>query len=123
MNFVEEPSLYFYIGVAISLLIIQYNGLFFYSTLNNDLENIDKAINLTSQKLEWRNIEKNGNNKYTAKSQGLVSWGELITITWDNEGYVYINSICDPYHRPTITAFGQNRKNIKVFLSNIEKFQ
>ena len=123
VNFVQEPSLYLYLVVAISLLIIQYNRLFFYSVLNNDLENIERAINLTSQQLEWRNQEKSGNNKYTVESDGFASWGELITITWDEEGYVYINSICNPYSRPAITAFGRNKKNMKVFLHNLEKLQ
>ena len=45
--------------------------------------------------------------------------GERITIIRDNNK-ILINSICDPDNRPSVSSWGQNRKNVNAFKKRIK---
>jgi hypothetical protein len=48
------------------------------------------------------------------------SWGEQVTIIFDGNK-MYINSICDPDKKSSLTSYGNNKKNIAILLSEIKK--
>jgi hypothetical protein len=123
-SFKSESSMFFFILISILLFIYQYNRLYFYVISINDKNNreIENAISASAESLDWKNVIKHNDTHYTARSRGIFSWGELITITWSIENEcLYINSICDPYLRPAITSGGKNRKNVLVMKKMLEK--
>ena len=78
----------------------------------------------TAKELEWT-IEKETNDIVVAKT-GISwrSWGEQITIIWCKDK-IFFNSICDPDNRPSLSSYGMNKLNRKIFeqflLQNVAK--
>jgi len=63
--------------------------------------------------MNWSFISLNSNYALAFTRFNWASWGERITIIrCENE--ILINSICDPDNRPSVTSWGQNRKNLNA---------
>lgn len=106
--------------IAVFLAFMQYMRLRFkevYLTFTE--EQFQEAIERTKKDLKWR-VKKNNKTFFRAHRAGnwSASRGEMITIIKDNDSLL-VNSICDPDSRMHISAYGQNRKNIQVFLKNL----
>jgi len=69
--------------------------------------------------MEWF-ITNNNQNVIVAHrpSNWTGSWGEQITIV-KLDGYLLLNSICDPEKPASITSFGWNKRNLKSFVNNL----
>lgn len=79
-----------------------------------------KSIALKAGKeMKWSFI--NLTNDYAIATTGFnyASWGERITII-RGENEILINSICDPTNHPSVSSWGQNRKNINAFKRRIK---
>lgn len=109
-----------FLFLAIIFALIQYRRLNFKEirvTYNED--QFQEAIERTVKDLEW-GIDKNNKTLFRAfrTSKWTGSWGEMVTIIKDKDRLL-INSICDPDHMSSVSSYGFNRKNIKIFLKNL----
>lgn len=106
---------YIWVLPAIAFFFIQKRRLKFkiiYISVNKNT--FDEVIEQTSRELEWK-IKKTANNTVVAKSGfSWRSWGEQITIIWCKDKILF-NSICDPDSRPSVSSFGMNKANRKIF--------
>ena len=105
---------------AIIFAIIQYRRLNF-KKLNKRLtpQEFKTIAEQAGEEMNWNfmNLTKD----YVIAVTGLnwASWGERITII-RKENEILINSICDPDNRPSVSSWGQNRKNINAFKKRIK---
>lgn len=113
-------SFAFFSIIALLLYIIQYRRLNFkrfeiYFTENQFKE----AVRRTAKVLEWK-IMKNNKKMLQASRDDMFSslLGELITIE-KRDGYILINSICDPNKWSNIFSIKRNRENVCIFLKNL----
>ncbi len=109
-----------FLGLAVIFTIIQYRRLNFIEIkLTFTDEQFQEAINRTVKDLKWEIVS---NNKLFFRAfrprNWTGSWGEMITILRD-KNQILINSICDPEQMSSITSYGWNRKNIKIFNKNL----
>lgn len=115
---------YLFVIPAILFFVIQWNRLKFktYKTKVTDNE-FETALKKTANELGW-SIEqsKNGFVRAHRTWSWSSSWGELITIIYE-EDQLLINSICDP-NAPfiSVVSYGWNKKNIKTFIRNIQVY-
>jgi len=89
---------------------------------NLDNDKLKDIIQRTVHTQEWETY-LNKENYFVAKTHPTPlsgSWGEQITIIWDNHN-IYINSICDPDKRSSIVSMGRNKKHIKSFITQLNK--
>jgi hypothetical protein len=111
---------YLWLIPALIIVIVQWNRLKFKKyKITASEDEIYKALNLTSQELNWR-IEKRSPNFIRAFRDWdlTASWGEMITII-PTGGSILINSICDPHKRTSIASFGMNKTNTRTFIINL----
>ena len=108
-------------------------GLFFYNLQSNRLKfkivetnlkrsELDNIIDQVATELKWT-IIKNDDQIVEAKTYPSLlsgSWGEQITILFDNKR-VLVNSICDLERRSSVASMGRNRKNTNRIIEEIEK--
>lgn len=109
--------------LALLGIFIQYRRLKFNSIhINLTKERIVTAIEKTAKKRKWilKNSESGFYQFYTIGGFSTGSWGELITIIVNNNE-LFFNSICDPYNRPSVASFGQNKKHKKELFKNLEE--
>jgi len=106
---------YIWILPALIFYFIQKRRLkFIIINVSVDKDSFHKAVEQTAKELEW-SIKKNTSDTLVAKSGfSWRSWGELITIIWDKDKILF-NSICDPDNRPSVSSFGMNKVNRKIF--------
>ncbi|MEA4974540.1 MAG: hypothetical protein VB046_02275 [Paludibacter sp.] len=111
----------FFLCILIFLYILQYRRLYFKKIEITFTESqFQDAIKRTINELEW-DIVKNNKKMFQATRNDLISaiMGELITIV-KCDGYILINSICDPNKWTNILPF-RNNENIRVFLKNLRE--
>jgi hypothetical protein len=109
-----------WIAPAILFYFIQKRALKFKEIkINNTAENFKEAVKRTARQLEW-NIENC--NIHFARTfrpwSWTGSWGEMITII-RTDNSILINSICDPNKPSSVTSCGWNKKNVNIFLANL----
>jgi hypothetical protein len=106
---------YIWVLPAIIFFFIQKRRLKFKSiNISVDKDVFKEAWKQTANELEW-SIEEATNDTVIAKSGfSWRSWGEQITIIWSKDKILF-NSICDPDNRPSVSSFGMNRVNRRVF--------
>jgi hypothetical protein len=83
---------------------------------------IDKIIENVAKKLEWHFYTKN-DNVIIAKTHPSFfsgSWGEQITILFDNKR-ILVNSICDPDKKSSMVSMGRNKRNRNTLVEEILK--
>lgn len=74
-----------------------------------------------AEKLKWEFISST--NAYVAKTDpGFLSgsWGEQITILFYQDK-VFVNSICDPNKRSSVSSLGRNGKNEETLINRIKE--
>ena len=108
-------------------------GLFFYNLQSNRLKfkivetnlkrsELNNIIYQVATELKWK-IIKNDDQIVEAKTYPSLlsgSWGEQITILFDNKRLL-VNSICDLERRSSAVSMGRNRKNTNRIIEEIEK--
>lgn len=84
---------------------------------------LDKIIDKIANELEWDLIVEKKSIVKAKTHPGFLSgsWGEQITILFDN-GKVLINSICDLDKKSSIISSGRNRQNVNKFIKEILKY-
>ena len=85
-------------------------------------EAFQRAVQRTAAQLGWV-IDHNGPSAFRAhRTMFFVSrrHGEMITILRPDNGLL-MNSICDPDLWSAVTAYGWNRRNVNVFIANLNK--
>ncbi len=106
---------------AIIFYFIQKRRLRFKSiNISVDAETLLKAAEQTAKELEWKIQTKRKDTIVAKTGFSWRSWGELITIIREHDR-ILINSICDPDNRPSITSFGMNKLNLKIFEQELRK--
>ncbi len=105
---------------AIIFAIIQYRRLNF-KRLNARLtsEEFKSIAEQAGQEMNWHFMNLTKDYVIAITGFNWVSWGERITII-RKENEILINSICDPDNRPSVSSWGQNRKNINAFRKRIK---
>ena len=114
---------FFFLVFTMLLLWNQWNRLAFKTTTTTlSRKEINLVIQNVARELNWRVTvnKKNLVKAYTYPSFFSGSWGEMITILFD-ENKVMINSICNPKAQTSMSAMGRNRKNEQRFLKAIKK--
>lgn len=113
-------SVIFFSIVILLLFIIQYRRLNF-TKIEIDFteKQFKEAIRRTAKELEWE-IFKNNKKMLQATRNDMFGTllGELITII-KGEGFILINSICDPNKWTNIFSYNRNKENVKIFLKNL----
>jgi hypothetical protein len=113
-------------------LISCFSGLVFYFILYRRLrfviidtklspDEIAEVIDAVAEKRKWKKATKS-KNYYTATTPADFlggSWGEQVAIILHKQK-IYINSICD-LKKPSVTAWGRNKKNVDVFRLELRK--
>jgi len=83
---------------------------------------LNKIIEKVANELEWTlNLTKS--KIIVAKTHPSFlsgSWGEQITILFDNRK-VLVNSICDPDKKSSLVSMGRNKQNENKLIKEIEK--
>ena len=113
---------FFFLIFTLLLLWNQWNRLAFKTTTTTlSRKEINLVIQNVARELGWRvTINKRNLVKaYTNPSFFSGSWGEMITILFD-EDKVMINSICNPKKQSSMSAMGRNRKNEQRFLTALK---
>ena len=84
-------------------------------------EELDKIINQVATELKWTIFSTNKRivEAKTFPSFFSGSWGEQITILFDNKR-VLVNSICDIDKQSSVVSMGRNKKNINRLIKEIE---
>jgi hypothetical protein len=115
-----EPSLIF-LFLAVLFAILQYRRLNF-KEIKITYTNVQfkEALTRTVSEINWKIIN---NNKdiliaYRPNDWKSGSWGEMITIVKEDD-CLLMNSICAPDAWPSVISFGNNLRNLKVFLKNL----
>lgn len=105
---------------AMFFAIIQYHKLSF-KRLNTQLspEKFKSIIYQTGHEMNWNFIYLTKDYAIAITGFNWASWGERITII-RKENEIIINSICDPDNRPSVSSWGQNRKNINALKKRIK---
>ena len=113
-------SFMFFSIVIFLLFIIQYRRLNFIKIEIIFTENqFEEAVRRTAKDLEWKILRNNKKMLQASRNNMFGSLlGELITII-KGEGFVLINSICDPNKWTNIFSFNRNQENVKIFLRNL----
>lgn len=123
----------FFVGELFFLVIPTILGIMFYKLQSNRLkfkviqtnlsrQQLDEIIEKVGNELKWYPEKKDNNNIFTAKTHPSFfsgSWGEQITIIFDNNKLL-INSICDLDKRSSVVSMGRNRKNVRRLIEEIE---
>ncbi|MFN8256530.1 MAG: hypothetical protein U0W24_12615 [Bacteroidales bacterium] len=118
--------------VSIPFLVL---GFYFYKIQKSELKFQSVIRNLPNDELkfiieevmielEWEieYVDKNVFVATTSPGPFSVRFGERITILLDKEK-IYVNSICDPHRKSSISSNGRNRKNMLTLIEKIEKNQ
>ena len=109
--------------VAVIAFILQKNRLKFEVVVTSlEQEKIEAIIEDVAKKLNWEFYKKN-KEIIVAKTHPSFfsgSWGEQITILLD-KNKVFVNSICDPDKRSSVTSMGRNKKNEKTLIKALKK--
>lgn len=71
------------------------------------------------KEMNWNFTELTNDYAIAITGFNWVSWGERITLIRKNDE-ILVNSICDPDNRPSVTSWGQNRKNINAIKKRIK---
>ena len=83
---------------------------------------LNKIIEKVANELEWTlNLTKS--KIIVAKTHPSFlsgSWGEQITILFDNKK-VLVNSICDPDKKSSLVSMGRNKQNENKLIKEVEK--
>lgn len=108
-------------------------GLLFYRLQRNRLkfkivetsltrDELDEIIHQVSTELKWTILTTNKRiiEAKTFPSFFSGSWGEQITILFDNKR-VLVNSICDLDKQSSVVSMGRNKKNTNRLIDEIEK--
>ncbi len=117
------------IGFTLSLILFAF--LFFklqkkrlnFTIIETKL-NVEELINILdnlSLEQNWT-VEIKNKSMYFAKTNPSIwsgSWGEQITILFDNKR-VLLNSICDLEQRSSLVSMGRNKKNVDVIVDRIK---
>ena len=120
-------------GEMILILIFIFLAFLFYRIQSNRLKfreietnlprhKLDVAIENVGKQLEWHLMQAN-NKCIIAKTRPSFfsgSWGEQITILFDN-GKILANSICDPNRGSSVVSMGRNKENIERLFEEIKK--
>lgn len=121
-----EDEVWIYIVPPIPGVIcykIQKNRLKF-EVIETDLTRteLNVIIGKVAEKLEWEFNTENENVIVATTFPSLLSgsWGERITILFDNNR-VFINSICDPDKQSSMVSMGRNKKNVNTLVEEIRK--
>lgn len=118
--------------ILIPIMFTIIGCLFFYSqnkklkfkevTTNLNKPELNKIIEDVSEDLKW-NIHFSNSKAIVVKTDPDFlsgSWGEQITILFDNQK-VLINSICDPEGESSFISLGRNKKNENKLIEEIKK--
>ena len=114
---------FFFLVFTLLLLWNQWNRLAFKTTTTTlPRKEINLIIENLARDLGWHVTVNNKRlvKAYTYPSFFTGSWGEMITIIFD-EDTVMINSICNPNERTSMSSMGRNRKNEQRFLNEIKR--
>lgn len=105
---------------AIIFAIIQYRRLNF-KKLNTHLtpEEFKTIAEQAGEEMNWNFMNLTKDYAIAITGFNWASWGERITII-RKENEILINSICNPDNRPSVSSWGQNRKNINAFIKRIK---
>lgn len=107
--------------IGIAFYILQKKRLKF-KVVENDFNRVelDRIIEKVAKELEWDIIENKQKVLVAKTYPGLLSgsWGEQITILFDNKK-VFVNSICDPSNRSSLISTGRNRQNENALIKEI----
>ena len=105
---------------AVILTVIQYRRLNF-KRINARLtsEEFKSIAKQAGQEMNWSFMKLTKDYAIAITCFNWASWGERITII-RKENEILINSICDPDNRPSVSSWGQNRKNISAFKKRIK---
>jgi uncharacterized membrane protein (GlpM family) len=95
-----------------------------FKVINTTLNSVQlkEVIIEVAKKLNWE-FKSATTNTYVAKTNpGFFSgsWGEQITILFDNDR-VFVNSICDPEKRSSIFSAGRNNENEQTLIDKIKE--
>lgn len=107
------PTLFFYFSqrkrLRFELIELEYTE-----------KQFKEALKRTAKEHNWK-IERDSPEILVARRKWnwSFSWGEMITILKD-KNRLYLNSICDPDQRSSVTSFGWNKRNIRTFLGHLE---
>ena len=106
--------------LAVIFGIIQYRRLNF-RQLDTKLtaEEFKAIVVEAGQEMNWNFINLTKDYAIAVTGFNWASWGERITII-RKENEILINSICDPDNRPSVSSWGQNKKNINAFEKRIK---
>jgi hypothetical protein len=84
-------------------------------------EQFKEAVSRTKNELEWKIIKNNKKMLQASRNDMFGSLlGELITIV-KGDGFILINSICDPNKWTNIFSYNRNKENVKTFLKNLSE--
>ena len=89
-------------------------------TTHSAEENFHSVVSLAHRE-NWKIKTKRTSEFIQAKVQGFpktLSWGEQVSVQFDGND-VYVNSICDPDERSSISSFGQNTENVESVVKAI----
>ena len=120
-------------GMLLFIIIPSIIGLLFYRLQRNRLkfkivetnlpkDEVIKIINQVATELKWK-IYKTSDKIIEAKTYPSFfsgSWGEQITILFDNKR-ILVNSICDLDQRSSVVSMGRNKKNMNKLIQEIEQ--
>ncbi len=122
----------FIVGMLLFIIVPSFLGFLFYRLQRNRLkfkivettltrEELDKIINQVATELKWTIFSTNKRivEAKTFPSFFSGSWGEQITILFDNKR-VLVNSICDIDKQSSVVSMGRNKKNINRLIKEIE---
>jgi hypothetical protein len=120
-------------GIFLFLIVPSVLGILFYRLQRNRLKfksvdtnltrnELNNIINQVSLELKWTIITNNERiiEAKTFPSFFSGSWGEQITILFDNKRLL-VNSICDPDKQSSVVSMGRNNKNINKLIDEIKK--
>ena len=134
-NLVTGTSKGINVGILLFLIVPSVIAFLFYKLQRDRLRfhivqttltraELDKIIQNVSKELQWK-IFKTDKKIVVAKTfPGFFSgsWGEQITIIFDNQR-VLVNSICDPDNHSSVVSMGRNKMNTNTLINEIEKAQ
>jgi hypothetical protein len=132
-DLINETAKGFNVGMLLFIIVPAALGLFFYRLQRNRLKFKIVETNLTRDELEtiirqiaterkWTIFESNKRiiEAKTFPSFFSGSWGEQITILFDNKR-VLVNSICDLDKQSSVVSMGRNKKHTTKLIEEIEQ--
>lgn len=104
---------------ALATGIIQYQRLNF-KKLKAELsgDEFKLLVMEAGKEMKWNFINLTKDYAIAVTGFNWASWGERITIIRKRDEILF-NSICDPDNRPSVTSWGQNRKNLNAIKKRI----